>query len=220
MDTKKINKRKKSTTSVPAASKEHKKEVSRILKQNLDPVELEIKTKKKHMKESIVKTIAEKENLTEADLPFLRSFIHNLLKEEDEAAIDSEVDPNVPKAPDEFTPEKTKQDYENSLDSETGKEDFDVEGLDPNISTESIKQIKEWSSKLGKFAEFLNDPSTKSLHKVLADNDKNGSLLKGITRKASDSITRIAGEVEKLKEVLNSFIIMAPKKLRDQENIV
>jgi hypothetical protein len=57
------------------------------------------------------------------------------------------------------------------------------------------------------------------LHKVLADNDKAGSLLRGITRKASDSITRIAGEIEKLKEVLNSFVIMAPKRLRDQEQL-
>jgi hypothetical protein len=40
-----------------------------------------------------------------------------------------------------------------------------------------------------------------------------------LTRKASDSITRIAGEVEKLKEVLNTFIITAPKKLRDSEQM-
>jgi hypothetical protein len=42
-------------------------------------------------------------------------------------------------------------------------------------------------------------------------------LLRGVTRKASDSITRIAGEVEKLKEILNTYIITAPKKLRDTE---
>jgi hypothetical protein len=66
----------------------------------------------------------------------------------------------------------------------------------------------------------LNDPnSTESLHKILSDNDKAGSLLRGITRKTSDGITRVAGEIEKLKEVLNSFIILAPKKLRDTEQV-
>jgi hypothetical protein len=113
--------------------------------------------------------------------------------------------------------------YSNSAEKDAAllneKDSFDVEGLDPNISTESIRQIREWSSKLDDFAEFLNNPGEESLHKILADNDKPGSLLRGITRKASDSITRIAGEIEKLKEVLNSFIIMAPKKLRDSEQL-
>ena len=122
-------------------------------------------------------------------------------------------------SPENFTPEKTREDFDNSLDKDTEKDSFDVEGLDPNISTESIRQIREWSSKLDEFAEFLNNPGEESLHKILADNDKPGSLLRGITRKASDSITRIAGEIEKLKEVLNSFIIMAPKKLRDSEQL-
>ena len=166
--------------------------------------------------------------MTESDFPFIRSFYSNLLKEQEEADpkpsenASSEEDSLVDmeqKSPSGFTPEKTKQDYEKSFDSETNPEDFDVEGIDPNVSTESIKQIKEWSEKLDQFAEFLNDPSTESLHKVLADNDKAGSLLRGITRKASDSITRIAGEIEKLKEVLNSFVIMAPKRLRDQEQL-
>ena len=66
---------------------------------------------------------------------------------------------------------------------------------------------------------FLNSPEEESLHKVLADNDRAGSLLRGITRKASDSITRIAGEIEKLKEILNTYINTAPKKLRDTEQI-
>lgn len=173
------------------------------------------------MKESI-QNIAKQNNLTESDMPFVRSFLSHLLKEAEEQDLNlpSEQEGTTEVAsPEDFTPEKTKGDFEGAMEPETDKEQFDVEGLDPNISTESIKKIREWSGKLDQFAEFLNDPTTQSLHKVLADNDKPGSLLRGITRKASDSITRIAGEIEKLKEVLNSFIIMAPKKLRDSEQL-
>jgi hypothetical protein len=214
----KIKKKKNAISTVPRVDKKRKKDVDTVLKGNAS----------KFMKDSIENIFKKDKTLTESDFPFIRSFYSNLLKEQDEADAktpedasseeDSLVDMEQ-KSPNDFTPEKTKQDYEKSFDSETNPEDFDVEGLDPNISTESIKQIKEWSGKLDQFAEFLNDPSTESLHKVLADNDKAGSLLRGITRKASDSITRIAGEIEKLKEVLNSFVIMAPKRLRDQEQL-
>jgi hypothetical protein len=174
------------------------------------------------MKESI-KNIAELNNLTEADMPFVRSFLSHLLKEDEDINPEGNEIPETSNtevsSPEDFTPEKTKQDFEGAMEPETDKEQFDVEGIDPNVSTESIKKIREWSGKLDQFAEFLNDPTTQSLHKVLADNDKPGSLLRGVTRKASDSITRIAGEIEKLKEVLNSFIIMAPKKLRDSEQL-
>jgi hypothetical protein len=184
------------------------------------------KAKKKFMKDSF-ENIINNNNLTEADIPFVRSFYSHLLKEaEDREDFDlpAKDDKSVSSgeeqiSPEDFTPEKTKEDFDNSLEKDTEKDTFDIEGLDPNVSTESIKQIREWSGKLDKFAEFLNNPSTQSLHKILADNDKPGSLLRGVTRKASDSITRIAGEIEKLKEVLNSFIIMAPKKLRDSEQL-
>jgi hypothetical protein len=216
----KIKKKKNPISTVPCIDKKRKKDVDTVLKGNAS----------KFMNESIKNILKKDKTLTESDFPFIRSFYSNLLKEQEEEVenpkttkdISTEEDPLADmeqKSPTDFTPEKTQKDYEKSFDSETNPEDFDVEGLDPNISTESIKQIKEWSGKLDEFAEFLNDPSTESLHKVLADNDKAGSLLRGITRKASDSITRIAGEIEKLKEVLNSFVIMAPKRLRDQEQI-
>ena len=172
--------------------------------------------------ESVKNVLKNDKSLTEADVPFIKSFYSHLLKEADlpeELPVDDKSIPQEPKSPEDFTPDKTKGDYEDTLDPETDKEEFDFEGLDPNISTESIKRIKEWSEKLNSFAEFLNDPSTESLHKIIADGDKPGSLLRGVTRKASDSITRIAGEIEKLKEVLNGFIIMAPKRLRDQNDI-
>jgi hypothetical protein len=57
------------------------------------------------------------------------------------------------------------------------------------------------------------------LHSILATQDRPGSLLKGSTRKASDSITRIAGEISKLSETLNQFVILAPKKQRDMQSV-
>ena len=212
----KSKKRKNLKTTVPSASKKALKEVKRLLKKNTDPIVVE-PIKYKNMKESIKKILKNDSSLTESDVPFIRSFYSSLLKEQEN--VEPIVMDDEKASPENFTPEKTKEEYEKALEPQTDTEDFDVEGIDPNISTESIKKIKEWSGKLDQFAGFLNDHSTESLHKVLAENDKPGSLLRGITRKASDSITRIAGEIEKLKEVLNSFVIMAPKKLRDSEQL-
>jgi hypothetical protein len=160
-----------------------------------------------------VEKILKKNNgkgLFESNNLFAKTFLLNILKEQDEP----------PQTPENFTPEKNKQDFSNSLQPETSQKQFDVDGVSIQVHIENIKKIKEFSDKLNEFASYLNDPhSTESLHKILSDNDKPGSLLRGITRKTSDGITRVAGEIEKLKEVLNSFIILAPKKLRDQEPI-
>jgi patatin-like phospholipase/acyl hydrolase len=148
--------------------------------------------------------------LFESNNLFAKTFLSSLLKEQDEP----------PQNPENFTPEKNKEDFDNSLQPETSEKEFDVDGVSIEVHIENIKKIKQFSDKLNDFAAYLNDPhSTESLHKILSDNDKPGSLLRGITRKTSDGITRVAGEIEKLKEVLNSFIILAPKKLRDQEPV-
>jgi len=223
MATIKINKQKKKknmNTTIPTACCCAKKETKRILGGNtgayLDP-------KNKKAIDNIIKGNAPM--ISDSAIPFMRSFFNALLSEAegDEVSAPPQAEikdlPAANMSPDNFTPEKTKEDFNNSLDGQTPKDEFDIEGIDPNVSAQSIKQIRQWSEKLDQFAEFLNDPSTQSLHKILADNDRAGSLLRGVTRKASDSITRIAGEIEKLKEVLNSFIIMAPKKLRDTEQL-
>jgi predicted transcriptional regulator len=153
--------------------------------------------------------------------PFAARFMVALLKEQEEIEAVEEV-PAVEgdvKAPEDFTPEANKEDFQKSLEPETNPEQFDVEGSPTELTTDTINSIREWSGKLDDFASFLNDPSSESLHKILADGDRAGSLLRGVTRKASDSITRIAGEVEKLKEILNTYIITAPKKLRDTEQL-
>ena len=105
------------------------------------------------------------------------------------------------------------------MDPNTDPSQFDVEGVSPDLTVQNIEKVLEWSKKLDEFAMFLNSPQEDSLHKTLADNDRAGSLLRGVTRKASDSITRITGEIEKLKAVLDTYINTAPKKLRDTEQL-
>ena len=164
----------------------------------------------------------------ESEIPYISRFLSSLLKEQDELPSTDEVTKTEPtdkvqKSPDEFTPEVNKQDFENSMEKGTTPDQFDTEGVSAQNTAETIASIREWSKKLDEFAEFLNNPAQTtsegkpSLHKILSDGDRSGSLLRGITRKASDSITRIAGEVEKLKEILNTYIITAPKKMRDTE---
>ena len=186
---------------VPQPSSKVQKEVNRILTQNMTRMEL-----------------------SESHIPFASRFLKSLLKEQEEAGTPASAPQPEPvasetnsKTPSEFTPDGDKQAFDKSLESTTDPNEFETQGVDPQMTSDTINSIKEWSTKLGEFANFLNDPSTESLHKILADGDRAGSLLRGVTRKASDSITRIAGEVEKLKEILNTYIITAPKKLRDTE---
>jgi hypothetical protein len=165
----------------------------------------------------------------QTEIPYVSRFLMSLLKEQD-ALPSSEEQPaaasdvaNTQKSPDEFTPEMNQKDFKGSMEPGTDPQQFDTEGVSAQSTAEIIASIREWSTKLDEFAEFLNDPAQTtsegkpSLHKILSDGDRSGSLLRGITRKASDSITRIAGEVEKLKEILNTYIITAPKKMRDTE---
>lgn len=193
-----IVKKKVQKTSVPQQDAKNQIEVKRILAQN-----------------------SKKLNLDESSMPFVTRFLTNLLKEAELPQRKPSLNtppPEEGKNPDDFTPDANKDDFQGSLEPTTDPNQFDIDGVDPQVSADNINQVKKWAEKLDEFSNFLNDPENgDSLHRILADNDKAGSLIRGVTRKASDSITRIAGEVEKLKEVLNSFVIMAPKKARDLE---
>jgi hypothetical protein len=177
------------------------------------------------LKNNIDTRIGNQHSLSDSYKPFASRFFRSMLREQGEIEPDlpkkSEPEPidNERKDPNEFTPESDKEAFDNSLEPSTNPDDFETQGIPAEYTSDTINSIKEWSDKLGEFANFLNDPSTESLHKILADGDRAGSLLRGVTRKASDSITRIAGEVEKLKEILNTYIITAPKKLRDTEQL-
>lgn len=144
----------------------------------------------------------------ESYTPFIKSFITRLVKEADEVA-----------PPEDFTPKQNANDFKQSLEPETSPDNYDVQGIDPNITADAIQKVHDWASKLDEFAKFLNNPDSQSLHSILATQDRPGSLLKGSTRKASDSITRIAGEISKLSETLNQFVILAPKKQRDMQSV-
>jgi hypothetical protein len=182
------------------------------------------KVKKKNMKNTKARSevkrilssnIARLDLKENSDVPFVKNFLYSLFKEQEEVVPDEKT----PKAPDQFTPEQNQQDLEGSLDPNTDPSQFDVEGVSPDLTVQNIEKVLEWSKKLDEFAMFLNSPQEDSLHKTLADNDRAGSLLRGVTRKASDSITRITGEIEKLKAVLDTYINTAPKKLRDTEQL-
>ena len=187
-----------STKSKKKSAKKSKtnNEVSRILHNNMHRLNIEEKS----------------------DLPFLRNFLFSLIKEQEEEGLPSSTG-DEPKTPQDFTPEQNQKDLEQSLDPNTDPSKFDVQGVSPEYTVQHIEKILKWSKKLDEFAMFLNSPTEESLHKILADNDRSGSLLKGVTRKASDSITRITGEIEKLKAVLDTYINTAPKKLRDQDSM-
>jgi hypothetical protein len=173
----------------------------------------------KKLNEMLHKSIKTK-TIDESSLPFARLFYKTLLEQGEEIPLDvaDDVPPAPVNSPDALNPEKNKEDFQNTLEPTTQPDEFDTEGVNPNVTAEQINKVKDWAGKLDEFSNFLNNPDDRdSLHRILADGDKPGSLIRGVTRKASDSITRIAGEVEKLKEVLNSFVIMAPKKARDLE---
>jgi hypothetical protein len=167
---------------------------------------------------STVKILEAQKSLIVKDsayLPFIKSLAKSLLKEEEDVPVSNE-----PAAPADFSADKNAADYQASLEPQTNQNQFDTEGVDPNILADAITSVREWADKLDEFTLFLNDPKTQSLHKSLAASDRPGSLVRGITRKTSDAITRIAGEVAKLKEILNGFINMAPKKQRDTDALV
>lgn len=192
MKTGKKSKFKKIKSTVPMVDEKTKKEVARILQKNMR---------------------CNMENVANA---FAQHFLSHLLKEQEDVEV-----PTQEAKPGDFTQEKNKEDFEKSLEKQTPADEYDVEGVPPEIRTKNIEKINEITIKLKDFASFLNDPQNpESLHNILATDDRPGSLLRGVTRKTSDNITRTAGEIEKLKEVLNSFIIMAPKKMRDTEQLV
>ena len=187
-----------SKKSPPTKNSQNWKEANRILSRNLSRNDV---------------------NVNEESIPFIKNFIFSLIKEaeevEQELPTTSNTLNNTQKDPKDFTPEQDKKAFDNALGEKTPENQFDVKGTDPANTAQHIEQIQDWTNQLEEFTKFLNSPKAESLHKILADYDRPGSLMRGITRKASDSITRIAGEIAKLSETLNGFINMAPKKQRD-----
>lgn len=199
-----------------------KKKVKKMSKSTKSTVPRRCCCEKKAAREILKRNMSREQTLEKESYLFAERFLVSLLKEQNEDAtemdIASEMDAQAA-SPEDFTPEKNKEDFQNSLEPETNSAEFDVDGISADVTVETIKRVKDWALELNEFEKFLNNPSETSLHRILADNDRAGSLLRGITRKASDSITRIAGEIAKLKEVLNTFVNTAPKKMRDTEQL-
>jgi len=199
-----------------------KKKVKKMSKQSKTTIPSRCCCEKKAAREILKRNMSKENTLEKESYLFAQSFLVSLLREQNEEATDMDIAPEggaEMAAPEDFTPEKNQTDFENSLEPETDAGQFDVDGISADVTVETIKKVKDWALQLNEFEKFLNNPSEDSLHRILADNDRAGSLLRGITRKASDSITRIAGEIAKLKEVLNTFVNTAPKKMRDTEQL-
>lgn len=193
-------------TTVPSKNPKVEKEIKRILDSNYRP-----------MCNCNLECVGECNAwcVESTDIPFISRFLGSLISEAEEVTPDEASAEE--KSPEEFSPEVNKDDFEKALEPETPKDAYEVEGVPPEVAIKNVEEIEKWSLKLDEFTAMLNDPNIESLHKFLSDNDRPGSLLRGIMRKSSDNITRTTGELGKLKEVLNSFIITAPKKLRDTE---
>jgi hypothetical protein len=197
----KIKKKYGLKTTVPSRNPKVEKEVKRILDSNYLPMC------------NCVDSCNES-----SEIPFASRFLSSLITEADE--VEPSEDENATsdtKSPSEFSADDNKKDFERALEPETPKDAYEIEGVPPEVATKNIEEVEKWSRKLDEFTAMLNDPNIESLHKFLSDNDRAGSLLRGIMRKSSDNITRTTGELDKLKEVLHSFIITAPKKIRDTE---
>ena len=150
--------------------------------------------------------------IQEGHMIFAKAFIRNLVQEAEELEGVSSVE--------EFTPEKNKADFAAGLDQGTDPSGFDVEGKPPEATSDELNQVKTFSEKIGAFVDFLNDyKSGSSMHQILSDADHQGSLMRGISRKVSDAITRSSGELSKIQEILNSFIIQGPRKLKDLQQL-
>jgi hypothetical protein len=199
-----------------------KKKVKKMSKSTKGTVPRRCGCEKKAAREILKRNMSKEPTFQKESYLFAERFLVSLLKEQSEEATDMDISTEMDSqitAPEDFTPEKNQEDFENSLEPETNSGEFDVDGISADVTVDTIKRVKDWALKLNEFEKFLNNPSESSLHRILADNDRAGSLLRGITRKASDSITRIAGEIAKLKEVLNTFVNTAPKKMRDTEQL-
>jgi hypothetical protein len=144
-------------------------------------------------------------NFGEAYNPFVSAFYETLTEE-------AEPVPTV-----EVDPEADKKAFDASLEPGTDGEKFETEGAMVGVQSSYVKKAKSWVGKLEEFSTWLNAIDGNSLNKQLNEVDRPGSLFRGISRKASDNLVKIAGEIARLKEIIEGYVLGAPKKQREQE---
>ena len=102
----------------PSGKSTVKKEVNRILQQNM-----------------------KKDGLNEEYIPFVSRFLKNILEQDEvkNAPVDSkEPEVSTTKSPEEFTTDANQKDFQNSLEPETPADEFDTDGVSPNVTSDTI----------------------------------------------------------------------------------
>lgn len=166
--------------------------------------------------------------MTKEDCYFARKFLNVILEADedlpsigDPAGMEKAL-PMPDGSPDSFTPDQNQADFESSLEPETDKDAFDVDGGSQDAESFSniyVKKCHHWVKKIEDFAEFLNGMGDNSLNKDLNEADRDGSVFKGITRKVGDNIAKTAGELTRLAEALKKVVTDAPKKQRELQKL-
>ena len=168
--------------------------------------------------------------LVKEDVYFAKKFLGVVLEEDDLPSIGDPAGMEdalpMPKSneasPDAFTSDQNQVDFEASLDVNTDKNAFDVEGGSKDAESFSnvyVKKCHKWVKHIEEFAKFLNDTASNSLNTQLNDADRDGSVFKGITRKIGDNIAKTAGELSRIAETLKKAIADAPKKQRELQKL-
>lgn len=118
---------------------------------------------------------------------------------------------------DQATPEDDQAALEQGLDTDTKPEDFDVEPENLGIQTGVVKKLNEYITKIEEFSAFLNDPNkSDSLNKYINEVDKEGSVLKGISRETS-KVTTVAENLASLAEAFRGQLLVAMRKYREKQ---
>jgi hypothetical protein len=119
-------------------------------------------------------------------------------------------------APDEVNPETDQAALEQGLDPETDPKEFDVKPVDIGIQSGVVKKITDFIQKIEEFSKFLNSENTESINKYINEIDKEGSILKGISRESS-KVTTVAENLASLAEAFRGQLLVAMRKHREKE---
>lgn len=116
----------------------------------------------------------------------------------------------------EATPQDDEKALEQGLDAGTEAKDFSVEPVDIGVQSGVVKKITEFITKIEEFSKFLNSENTDSINKYINEIDKEGSILKGISRESS-KVTTVAENLASLAEAFRGQLLVAMRKHREKQ---
>jgi hypothetical protein len=100
--------------------------------------------------------------------------------------------------------------FNNALDLDTQPDAFNTEPSAPGFDKAYIEKISKWIEKIQDLTDWLNG-TTKSLNTEIIAMDKSGSRFEGIS-KASEQITRIAGDLAKMEQIFAGYAVRSNKE--------